>query len=410
MNSKILLAIVAITAAFDWNAQAQTYDTNGIVVQTFAGSGFSGCVDGVGQLTMFDYPTAIVADSHGNLFVWDFNNFRVRRIGQDATVSTFAGGGGQTTGVGTNVGFANWAFDMTIDRSDTIWLGTYNGGSTYLYKITSGATISRTEFPNFHPTRICADSQGNLYFSGNDNRIYRYTTNSVLSVFAGSGNVGSSDGNGIFTSFNGPSALAADAADNIYVWDFGNRLVRRIDQNQNVATIAGHYPSASADGVGTNAGFESVSGICTDSFGSIILACGTAVRRVSASTNVITIAGNFTQGGYANGAGNLARFLAASGVCISGGTIYVADSGNHRIRSITNNPTEQPVQPANLRLDTYPGLRITGTVGRAYRVESSPDMTNWTSRATLLLNTSPHLWIDQNSLSGNRFYRALLLP
>lgn len=410
MNSRILSALVVIAAALGSLAEAQTYDTNGVAVQTFAGSGFSGYIDGVGQLTMFDYPTAIVADSHGNLFVWDFNNFRVRKIGQDATVTTFAGGGGQTTGVGTNVGFANSAFDMTIDRSDTIWLGTYNGGSTYLYKITSNATISRTELPNFHPTRITADSQGNLYLSGNDNRIYRYTTNSGLSVFAGSGNVGSADGNGVFTSFNGPSALAADAADNIYVWDFGNRLVRRIDQNHNVATIAGHYLSASADGVGTNAGFESVSGICTDSSGSIILACGTSVRRISASTNVDTIAGNFMQGGYANGAGNLARFLAASGVCVSGGTIYVADSGNHRIRSVTNNPTEQPVQPANLQLDTYPGLRITGTVGRTYRVESSPDNTNWTTRATLLLTSTPYLWIDQNPLTGSKFYRALLLP
>jgi hypothetical protein len=66
--------------------------------------------------------------------------------------------------------------------------------------------------------------------------------------------------------------------------------------------------------------------------------------------------------------------------------------------------------PANLQLNTYPGLRIVGTVGRSYQVQSSPDMTNWTTRANLLLNSSPYLWIDQNPVSGSKFYRAFLLP
>jgi hypothetical protein len=111
-----------------------------------------------------------------------------------------------------------------------------------------------------------------------------------------------------------------------------------------------------------------------------------------------------------NGAGYLAQFNSANGVCVSGGAVYVADSVNERIRSIANNPTAQPVLPANLQLNTYPGLRIVGTVGRTYQVQSSPDMTNWTTRANLLLNSSPYLWIDQNPVSGSKFYHAFLLP
>jgi hypothetical protein len=125
---------------------------------------------------------------------------------------------------------------------------------------------------------------------------------------------------------------------------------------------------------------------------------------------VVTIAGNFTQSGYTNGAGNLARFSGADGVCITGGTIYVADSHNYRIRQISFNPQSQVITGANLGIGTFAGVTITGIVGRTYQIQSSPDMAAWMTRATLLLNSSPYLWIDQNPVSGSKFYRALLLP
>jgi hypothetical protein len=100
---KIVIILMAIATTLGWQARAQTYDTNGDYVQTFAGSGFSGYLDGVGQLTMFANPNLIVADSQSNLFVWDSGNYRIRKIAPDGTVTTFAGGGSQTTGVGTNV-------------------------------------------------------------------------------------------------------------------------------------------------------------------------------------------------------------------------------------------------------------------------------------------------------------------
>lgn len=63
----ILLAILLSGS----RALAQTYDTNGDFVQTFAGSAFIGYLDGQGTQTMFNNPSAIVADSNSNLFVWD---------------------------------------------------------------------------------------------------------------------------------------------------------------------------------------------------------------------------------------------------------------------------------------------------------------------------------------------------
>jgi len=140
------------------------------------------------------------------------------------------------------------------------------------------------------------------------------------------------------------------------------------------------------------------------------LGCAWTIRKMTSSTNVITMAGSFTQTGYTDGTGSLARFRNAAGVCVSQGMLFVADSNDHRIRNLTFNPAPQPVSGANLDLSIYPGLRITGVVGRSYRIESSLDMTNWNTETTILLTSSPYLWIDPNSLRQKQFYRAFLLP
>jgi len=417
MKPKFFVVLVAITATLGWRAYAQTYDTNGDYVQTFAGSGFSGHVDGVGQQTMFNNPSTIVADSESNLFVLDDNSYLIRKITPSGVVSTFAGGttfpGGTipTTGYGTNASiFAGGSSSIAIDHSNTLWIATYDG---YLVRVGRDTSVSWIFLNGTSwPWGACVDSGNNVYVSDYyGNKIWRYNTDGVLSVFAGSGNPGYADGNGIFTAFHYPTALAADAADNIYVWDSENRLIRRIDQSQNVTTLAGQYlNNSSADGAGTNASFGSISGMCVDDSGNLILACGTSIRKISTTTNVMTMAGSFSQNGYANGASNLARFNGASGVCVSGGTFYVADSSNQRIRNITFNPTSQIVSGANLGIGTFAGVTITGTVGRTYQIQSSPDLNTWNSVATVLLTSSPYLWIDQNPVSGNKFYRAVMLP
>ena len=76
----------------------QNYDTNGDFVQTFAGSGEVGLINGQGLLTIFNNPYLIVSDVSSNLYVWDAGNSVVRKITPNGTVTTFAGGGADVEG------------------------------------------------------------------------------------------------------------------------------------------------------------------------------------------------------------------------------------------------------------------------------------------------------------------------
>lgn len=401
---------------------AQTYETNNVSVQTFVGSGFYGLLDGTGPFTMFNYPAAVVVDSASNFFVLDTYNYRIRKVTPAGVVTTFIGGGvAAVPGYGTNISLGNYTLSsMAIDHANTLWVVPSYGNS--LLKITPDGLVLPVTLPALNAAGgVCCDSQNNLYVADNSaNRIYRYWTNGTTEVFVGSGNPGASDGNWVFTSFRNPTHLAADAADNIYVWDSGNYLIRRINQNRDVVTLAGQNNLYfEADGVGTNAAIPGLHGMAVDQTGNLLFTSGSvwssgyqgvSVRKMSPATNITTIAGNFTTAGYANGIGSNALFQGVQGLCLLNNEIYVADSGNHRIRKISMNVTEQIVSSANLELGTYPGVKITGPIGRAYRIESSTNLTTWATEAELLLATNPQLWIDPVAVSGKKFYRAVLRP
>jgi streptogramin lyase len=390
---------------------AQSYDTNNVIVQTFAGAAIPGYLDGQGQLAKFSSPSEIVADTSGNLFVFDSGNQVIRKITTNGAVTTFVGGGNQFEGYGTNVWLAGYApiGAMNIDHSNKIWFVGYIGGNTYLVSIHSNGYVSVENggLPGmtYNSSRICFDSANNIYYNGGHN-IYRYDPNTgVAQVFAGSGASGYVDGNGIFTAFSSPDTVVCDPSDNIYVLDQNGGRLRKIDQGQNVTTVATNI-----------AGAPLAVPRYVDNSGNIVCVSGNGVvasyvSKITSAKNVLLFAGNTTgTTGYTNGAGNTALFNRVTSASLSQGSIFVADKLNHRIRQISFNPQPQIVTGANLGIATYPGVTITGAVGRTYQIQSSANVTNWTPIATILLPTSPYLWIDQNPVSGNKFYRALLIP
>ena len=195
------------------------------------------------------------------------------------------------------------------------------------------------------------DLNGTLVLTDyNNHRIRKLTTGGAVSTIAGSGacdprgcDYGGNfaDGTGVDASFNYPFGVTLNVNGTIFVADNGNNRIRQIAPNGAVTTLAGNGTAASADGTGTGALLFSPTGIAVDFSGIIVFAelRGNRVRKVTPGGVVTTLAGSGNQYPavvFADGAGAAASFFGPIGVTIdSSGTVYVADSGNHRIRKVT---------------------------------------------------------------------------
>lgn len=159
-----------------------------------------------------------------------------------------------------------------------------------------------------------------------------------LDLLAGSnGGAGSVDGTGMAAKFNCPQGMAVDASGNVYVADYGNAKIRMITPAGVVTTLAGSGASGYADGTGSAASFSGPYDLAVDLAGNIYVADGLRVRKIDTTParNVTTLAGGGAPG-YTDGAGGAARFGSATGIAVDlSGNVYVADSGNNRIRLIT---------------------------------------------------------------------------
>lgn len=185
-----------------------------------------------------------------------------------------------------------------------------------------------------HPQNLSIDSAGNLYIADSSNhRVRKVTSAGVVTNMAGNGNNGDEfiDGNGTNARFNIPYATAVVSSGNVYVADYFNGAIRKIDTGNNVTTLTtteGDPPS--------QAQFVHPSGIVVDSSGNIYvsndLICN--IKKITPEGVVTTVAGGSR--GYADGNGTDAQFSDPSGLAIDlSGNLYVADFSNSRIRKVT---------------------------------------------------------------------------
>ncbi|HYH15569.1 MAG TPA: hypothetical protein VD794_10125, partial [Flavisolibacter sp.] len=148
---------------------------------------------------------------------------------------------------------------------------------------------------------------------------------------------GSTDGFGTAARFHSPAGLAVDNANNIYVTDAANHLIRKIAPTGEVTTVAGKAGvTGAANGKGTAATFNWPSGIAVDEAGTLYVAdeANHMIRKVSPAGDVSTLAGAGVPGA-ADGTGTAAKFNYPNGLSIKMGTLYVSDGGNHTVREVS---------------------------------------------------------------------------
>ncbi|PKV50334.1 NHL repeat-containing protein [Aquimarina sp. MAR_2010_214] len=321
-------------------------ETLTVTVSTFAG-GSPGYADGIGTAARFGLPSRGAVDSHGNLFITDATNNRIRKITPAGVVTTFAGGSqGYADGTGSNAKF-NYPYGVAIDASDNLYVVDYNNNR--IRKITPAGVVTTfagdspgsangtgTSAQFYLPRGIAIDTSGNLYVSDyGNNRIRKITPARVVTTLAG-GNQGYADGTGFGAKFHLPSGIVVANNGDIYVSDSGNNRIRKVTPTGTVTTLAGNGTSGFADGTGTAAMFSSPRDITIDANNKLYVADfgNRRVREVTTSGAVTTIAGTGSTGS-ANGNGTTATFYSLVGITSAGsGVFYAMDQGNNRIRKV----------------------------------------------------------------------------
>ena len=326
------------------------------VVTTLAGAaGQPGSADGPGSLARFDFPSSLVVDAAGIVYVADANNHAIRKITPLGTVSTLAGAPGvpgSNDGDGGDARFHR-PEGITIDQTGTLYVA--DAGNQLIRKITPAGTVTTLagtagaagwadgfgrEARFSTPFRISIDRAGTLYVAELGNRTIRKITptGTVTTHYFYDAYIYIS---GFTSGHSIPAGVAVDAAGVVWFTDAWDNTICRISAAGAVTTIAGTNDTVgSSDGIGTAARFNHPVAVALDPSGNLLVADrdNHAIRKITAQAGVTTVAGLGLQSshGSIDGPGASARFEDQMGIAVGAdGNVYVADTLNHIIRRIS---------------------------------------------------------------------------
>lgn len=287
----------AVVFADRGNHQVRAVDRNGAVA-TLAGSGRAGFADGPMSQAQFDEPIAVAVERNGTIYVADRNNHRIRKVRRDGIVSTLAGDGqaGFADGDASTARF-NQPYGLALDVTET--------------------TLYVADYLN-HAIRAIDLISG------------------TVSTLAGNGSAGLADGRGAAARFNQPYNVRVDAHGALWVPDQLNHALRRVSPAGDVRTVAGSGQPGSSDGQGAEARFSNPTGAAPLPDGRVVVADrnNNRLRLVSSDGVVATLAGS--DAGYADGPLPMTRFNQPLDLVYDTvrSRLLVSEDKGHRIRQL----------------------------------------------------------------------------
>jgi sugar lactone lactonase YvrE len=305
--------------------------------QTLAGPpALAETVGGSGSEERLEAPRGIAVDAAGNVYLTDAKSL-IRRITPEGVISTLAGAPGSVAskdGIGSAARFANLSESLAIDGAGNLYVV---DGHFKIRKITPagevGTLAAGNDIPRaagerfFSVSNVAADKEGNLFVADDSNFIVRkFTPAGVETTVAGqSGQIGTADGQGSEARFNALSGIAVDRVGNVYVSDSRNSTIRKITPTGVVSTLAGAPRNeGSADGLGPDARFKRPQGLAADDAGNLYVADtgNHTVRKITPAGVVSTVVGVAGRVGFSPGAlpGSLSGPVA---LAVGGTSLYI---------------------------------------------------------------------------------------
>ena len=336
-------------------ATAQQY-----TIGTIGGNGSAGYVDGPAVGSQFDIPVATALDKNGNVYIADSVNHRVRMI-SNGTISTIAGTG--TPGYSGDGGQAalaelNFPSGLVVDKAGNLYIS--DTENQVVRKVTPAGIISTyagnqalgegfgsdnviaTAGQLFNPLGLAVDSAGNLYIADSHAGAAPNTLGLIREVNATSGIISTVVGLGTTAAqLICPEGVAIDASGNLYIADSELHVVAKFSGGVLNLNFAGNgYEGFSGDGgPAAKAELADPVGVATDAAGNVYIAdpVNNRIRRVTPDGIIATIAGETKFGYSGDGGPSLkAQMFSPRGVAVdASGNVYIADTENDSIRQLT---------------------------------------------------------------------------
>jgi sugar lactone lactonase YvrE len=346
--------------ADEGNERVRKVASNGTIT-TVAGVGSFGMSGDGGPATRAELhtPYGVAAGPAGDLYIADLGNHRVRKVTTSGTISTVAGNG--TSGFSGDGGPATsasvGASDVAVDAAGTLFILDY----MRVRQVTPAGTISTVAGTGTFgfsgdggpansaqlgaPQAVAADAAGGPVIADTGNvRLRKVFGDGTINTIAGNGYTYYSGDGGPAerAQLNDPRAVAMDATGATYIADASNNRVRRVAADGTISTFAGMGVAGFAGdgGPATKAWLAKPSGVVVGRGGSVYIADTTnnRVRVVGPGGTITTVAGDGSTGFSGDGGpATAARLNRPTGLALdAAGNLFIADTANQRVRMVTN--------------------------------------------------------------------------